>query len=117
MRLLIIILNALFTNNLRVLAQKTSGNPTSFVIAPSQCPVPGQVTSFSGCNSMYSSLAVCSSIYSAGNNAGFSSCLCQQGLFNNIWEYVVIPRYRFYTCILPKLAATMRKGYALEMQI
>lgn len=45
------------------------------------------------CSSLQTSYALCSKLYvgKASSKSALNACVCQQAVFNNIYEYVVIP--------------------------
>lgn len=66
------------------LAQVTQPLQTS--LDPASCLVPGQISTFSGCSTFYSTDEYCSSMLST-NSLGFQSCYCDQAVLDSIFEY------------------------------
>jgi hypothetical protein len=60
---------------------------TTTLTSPTACVVSGQDITFTACSGMYSTIESCSSINSVSGYPPFVNCLCQQGLFNDIYEF------------------------------
>jgi len=65
------------------LAQVTQPLQTS--LDPASCLVPGQISTFSGCSTFYSTDEYCSSMPST-NSLDFQSCYCDQAVLDSIFE-------------------------------
>jgi hypothetical protein len=76
---------------------QTSQPLLTFGFNPTSCPIPGQVESFSACNSLASSAQSCSSVNVASGISAFKKCFCQQGFFNNIYESGVLLQLQLST--------------------